>query len=319
MSRGHFVGVDYHRLMLADRVRMDAFFGAIRTLVKPGDVVYDIGAGLGVMGLFAARAGAGRVYLVESSPILEIARQVAEYNGITNVDFIQGDARQCDVPEPGDLAVCEGIGNFFVTDEMQSVYRAIPRFLKPTGRIIPNRVTLYLAPAFILTFNGVNFWAEEPIGGIDFSPVSTWAANRAYVVNIPEGFLIAPPQVFARISIPDVPDTLAGDLEFRVTRPGMRLTGFVGWFSADLAPGVVLDTRPGIRTHWGQMLFPVQEMTAPENSTIRLHMDLRMDANYRSVFQWSGTVDGPGGVTKFSHSSARRFQSSAVAQDFLRS
>jgi len=42
MSRGHFVGVDYHRLMLADEVRMDAFFRAISAAVTPSDVVYDI-------------------------------------------------------------------------------------------------------------------------------------------------------------------------------------------------------------------------------------------------------------------------------------
>ncbi len=36
VSRGHFIGLNHHRLMLADRVRMEAYERAIEARVRPG-------------------------------------------------------------------------------------------------------------------------------------------------------------------------------------------------------------------------------------------------------------------------------------------
>ena len=309
--------MDYHRRLIEDSVRVESFLDALDRVVTSETIVYDIGAGLGILGLYAAKIGAKRVYLVESNRIIEVAREVARYNHLKNVEFIQGDARYVEVPEKGDVAVCEGIGNFFVTDEMQSVYRAIPRFLKDGGRIIPSRITLYVAPAFVLTFPGVRFWEETVIRGLSFKPVAGFALNRAYIVDVPRGFLIAEPQIYKEISVPDVPDELDGTMHFVVSKTGMRLTGFIGWFSADLTPGVRLSTSPGIRTHWGQMLFPVREIPLQRGDEIELRLTLTIDETYRNVFRWRGRVIR-GGVEllSFDHNSERRYAKQASKEDY---
>ena len=48
---------EVHRSMICDRVRPEAFRRAIDAVVRPGDIVLDVGAGSGILSLFAARAG----------------------------------------------------------------------------------------------------------------------------------------------------------------------------------------------------------------------------------------------------------------------
>ena len=48
------MSIEFHRRMLADRVRHEAFRAALRAAIQPGaSTVADIGAGSGVLAFFA--------------------------------------------------------------------------------------------------------------------------------------------------------------------------------------------------------------------------------------------------------------------------
>src|SRR5512138_212725 len=92
--------------MMRDPVRMPAYAEAIRRSVAPGDVVLDLGAGLGILSMLALRAGAARVYAVELGDAIDVARQVARREGVADrLICLQGDSTRLELPEPVDLIV----------------------------------------------------------------------------------------------------------------------------------------------------------------------------------------------------------------------
>ena len=64
---------EVHRTMIRDRVRTEAFRHAVHSVVHPGDIVLDVGAGSGILSLFAAQAEAARVYAVEQTSVAVLA------------------------------------------------------------------------------------------------------------------------------------------------------------------------------------------------------------------------------------------------------
>ena len=73
--------------MLEDTVRTPKYREAI--IQNPsnfrGKVVMDVGCGSGILSLFAAQAGAIKVYACEASGAAEIARTLVKANGFENV------------------------------------------------------------------------------------------------------------------------------------------------------------------------------------------------------------------------------------------
>jgi predicted RNA methylase len=70
---------------LLDEDRVHEFSEAIYKIVRPGDVVLDVGTGCGILALLAARAGAKKVFAIENDPyIAKIARQNVEVNGLSD-------------------------------------------------------------------------------------------------------------------------------------------------------------------------------------------------------------------------------------------
>lgn len=315
MSRGHFIGLNHHRLMLADQVRMDTYQRAIAAAVRPGMRVLDVGTGTGVLAMWAAQAGA-EVVAVEPHAIIEVARRVAADNGLADrIRFVQGDVRELEAVDGGfDLVVTECMGNFFVTDEMQPVMRSLPRLLAPDAVTIPRRITLHVAGAMLPFWNEIRFW-EEPIGGLDYTGALAFARQSAYVVRTDEELVVTDVADVAGFPLVEAPDELelVGTLTVGARR---TLDALVGWFDADLGADVVLSTRPGVRTHWGQMAFVVPSTAVAPGDTVSFRLTLSMDDALKSRWRWEGTIRRPGREdVSFASDTGRRFEGGAEAAE----
>ena len=210
-----------------------------------------------------------------------------------------------------DVLVSECMGNFFVTDEMQPVLRDAARFVRPGGRVCPERISLRLAPAWLPTFRELRFWEEQP-AGFDFSAALPFALHRTYVLRVEPEFLVAEDLELAGFPLLEAPDEIAGALAFPIEK-ARTIHGFVGWFVAYLAPGIVLDTGPtATPTHWGQLLFPVSPLRAAPGDRLELHVELAMDPRYQSTFRWWGRLRrGDATVARFAHDTSARFSTAA--------
>ena len=135
-----------------------------------GKVVLDIGAGTGVLSIFAARAGAARVYAVEASDFAARTRAIVAANGLSDViTVLQTTAEEAELPEQVDVIVSEWMGYALIYETMfPSVIAARDRWLKPGGSMYPSHATVCLLPFGNDTHGVMNaFWPD--VHGIDMS------------------------------------------------------------------------------------------------------------------------------------------------------
>jgi hypothetical protein len=170
-----------HLKMLSDNARLEAYRQAIFQTVRKGDVVADIGTGTGILAFFALQAGARKIYAIETSPIIDVAKKTAKDNGcFDSIQFIQQESKKVDLPEPMDLIITETIGVLGIDEGIVDMLSdARKRFLGGEGRIIPTSMSLMAVP---VSFNqGHPFrFLEGSFHMIKTEGLKQLAANNIY-------------------------------------------------------------------------------------------------------------------------------------------
>ncbi len=142
----------WHLQMIRDSHRNEILRRAIVAAVRPGDLVIDLGAGSGLLALIAARAGAAKVYAVESHPITAAAlRKTIATNGfseqITIVEKSIGDLTLEDVGGARvDVVISETIGAYLFDEAiLDHVHHASAHLAKAEARLLPSAVRIKAA------------------------------------------------------------------------------------------------------------------------------------------------------------------------------
>ncbi|MCU1408104.1 MAG: prmt6 [Microbacteriaceae bacterium] len=291
-------GIEIHRRMVGDDVRTGTFHASIAATVRPGDVVLDVGAGSGILSLFAAQAGAARVYGIErATAAAALARRIIADNGLDDwVQILDGDAEVAVLPEPVDLIVSEWCGVFGVDENMLApVLAARDRWLKPTGTLIPGAVTAWIAPVFHPA--GVEATAFRSRSyGFDLTALAPFGPDEAVWLpdGVTEGDLQAEPKKLwvtdpATLPAAYARQPFASQLTFDLRGP---VNGLAAWFSAEMPGAAQLTNAPGSPlTHWGQFLFPIAN-TVDAVSGDQLHVGFHCVPSPlgASQYLWSSQV-----------------------------
>ena len=251
-----------HYWMLADRTRSERLRRAVFKTVQPGDVVLDIGTGTGLLSMFAAQAGAARVYAVEHCPATaELARELIARNAMDDrITVIEGSAVEVDLPEPVDVLLIELIGNLGSEENLEEVAAAVAsRWLKPGGRCVPERVRTFALPVQVSPTPAEVF--SQGNYGLDLGVATQLQAPQ-------------PGKVFPRFARPRrlgpavaLEDILVGrpapvarealTVELTIDASG-HLQQVLGYFEAELAPGVRARSFPASPcASWTAYSFPM--------------------------------------------------------------
>lgn len=253
--------IQHHAILLKDTVRMNAYKKAIESVVKEGDIVIDIGCGLGILSFLALQAGARLVHAVEVEPnTLKLARIIAKENGLDKkIAFHKGLSYKLKLKEKADVIISEVFGNIALNENLlPAMLDAKKRLLKDGGKMIPGTVKVWFAPCEHMDWE---FTAKRlhDCMGFDLLPDAPEfdLGLPSTIIKTPE--LLSDSAVFADIDIMNISsDTISNQLTFEIAKDGV-LTGFAGWFETELAEGVKFATNPsGLTTHWNQGLLPLR-------------------------------------------------------------
>jgi protein arginine N-methyltransferase 1 len=299
---------DYHGSLLADRERTEAFESAIRATVKPGQVVVDLGCGTGILSYFACRAGARRVYSIERSEIIDVARAVAAANGLADrVTFVEGSSKGIVLPERGDVLVSETLGNGGLEENILGyVADARERLLVDGATIVPGKVDVVTAAVHFPDGYAklIDIW--DRAYDIDLGAARAWASQQSYPITLDPSEICSAVETVASLDLQKTTSSfVAGQVRFAFDA-ATTVHGFGVWFRAELSPGVVLSNAPPRRTSsWSHLFLPLR---APLNVGARSFIHLAISTLDGLVWRWQGHVSTGGGGER-----AERFDQSTFA------
>jgi len=288
-----FDSAPIHVIMLNDRKRTTSFLEGIREVVRPGDVVIDIGTGTGILALAAAKAGAKHVYAIEASGIGKSARDLFEANGISDrISLIEGWSTQIELPERGNVLISEIIGNEPLGERvLETTSDAIKRLLRPEARLVPSHVRIYgLLVSIPSDELAKHTFSEEAVERwkswyhFDFNTLRKVAQDspHAFFMNpylMKDWVRLGAPVLLAEIELKEVSELSIENKVMATVNASGRLNGIIEYFDLRLGPNTGLSTHPSEVDEACSWKSPIWIL--PDPLTVNSGEQLVVDYKYR--------------------------------------
>ena len=238
--------LDEHLGYVADSVRLEQFKTAVAQVTKHGDLIADLGCGSGFLGLLCLQAGASRVYAIDSSAMIDVARESMMRAGHgDHATFIRGKSSQIELPERVDVVICDHVGYFgFDYGIIDFLDDARRRFLKPGGTLVPSRIRLYASAVSSQQCHDLaNGWWAASVPEA-FHWLRNYAINTKQAVNLKREDVLGTPAVLGEIDLyADHPEFFTWNTELHIEHDG-TMHGLAGWFECELAQDVWMTNSP---------------------------------------------------------------------------
>ncbi|GAA6019815.1 hypothetical protein JCM11491_000281 [Sporobolomyces phaffii] len=188
---------DIHEIMLKDAVRTNAYRDFI---LHPSNaptfkdkIVLDVGCGTGILSMFAAKAGAKKVYAVDASNVAFKAMRNIKANGFQDViQVIKGKVEEIELPEKVDVIISEWMGYCLLYECMlDSVLLARDKYLAPNGLMVPSQTSILLSAYAGQPWidDRVKFW--DNVYGFDMSCMKEAIEDEAIIEVYDNGEVVS--------------------------------------------------------------------------------------------------------------------------------
>jgi len=309
--KGYFSKLGAHRTMLGDTQRTLAFQKAIETIVKPGDVVADLGTGTGILAMFAAKKGAKKVYAVESGPIISLAKKIAAKNNlVSRIEFIRGNSRAISLPQKVDVIVSETIGLAgFEENIVETMADFQKRFGKKTTQFIPRKLELFVALSdYMPAYKLATFWRRK-LYGFSFSPLLELSLQNLYSrIVAPKSSIVSRAQKIACFNLgKDQVAETSREVVFKIGG-STRICGFWFWFRLFLTDSIIICSSPfDSTTHWQNCFIPLSQLVnLIRNDIVKVKFKLGSTNKGQTFFSWRTTIARKGNVINSFSQSTRK-------------
>jgi len=266
-SYAHF-GI--HEEMLKDEVRTLTYRNAMyhnRHIFKD-KVVLDVGCGTGILSMFAAKAGASKVYGIEMSNIVEQAKKIVKANKLDEiVEIIQGKVEEITLPvEKVDIIISEWMGYcLFYESMLDTVLFARDKWLHPNGMLFPDRATLFVSAIEDRQYkeDKINFW--DNVYGFDMSCIRDVAVNEPLVDVVESKQVVSTNCLVKEVDLYTVKkEDLAFKSPFAIqVRRNDYVHALIAFFNIEFTKchkRTGFSTSPDARyTHWKQTVFYLED------------------------------------------------------------
>ncbi|XP_061390729.1 protein arginine N-methyltransferase 8-like [Musca vetustissima] len=135
---------------LKDTVRVQKFREAIlyNQHLFRNKIVLHLNCGVGIFSLFAAKAGAAKVFAIDHSNVIYYTRQIVAANGYGDViEVLKGRIEDIDLPvKEVDIILCDWMGYalLFQSTCDAAIYARDKWLKKPNGLIFPDQAKLFM-------------------------------------------------------------------------------------------------------------------------------------------------------------------------------
>lgn len=241
----------WHVPMMNEPERNQAFHDGLSAAVGPGQLVFEIGTGSGLLAMMAAKLGASEVVTCEAVPLVaQTAERIVARNGFGGRIRVLSKPSQAvqlgtDLPRQADLLVHEIFSSELLGEHvLPAIEDAKARLLKPGGKVLPSAASIMvalvggddLAPNLhagesfgfdLREFNAIQP-RKRPLYREDLRPVLMSEPVEAFRFDF-AGRSTFPPEK-KRIAIPA---TQAGECH-----------GLIQWIRIELGEGVAYENHP---------------------------------------------------------------------------
>uniref|UniRef100_A0A6I8NSB5 type I protein arginine methyltransferase n=1 Tax=Ornithorhynchus anatinus TaxID=9258 RepID=A0A6I8NSB5_ORNAN len=172
--------------MLKDEVRTLTYRNAMyhNKHVFKDKVVLDVGSGTGILSMFAAKAGARKVYGIECSSISDYSEKIIKANQLDNtISILKGKVEEVELPvDQVDIIISEWMGYcLFYESMLHTVIFARDKWLKPGGLMFPDRAALYVTAIEDRQYKDFKIHWWENVYGFDMTCIRDVAMKEPLV------------------------------------------------------------------------------------------------------------------------------------------